>query len=331
LKSLEKKEFINATKDIVTPFVWTIDPDVKVNESLLDKGFMPEITDINKIHTWQKFNNITDKVHAYGGLRLWPTSMNFDSIKSDDLKLNRFKNLQYVKERGSYSKLTDVIFLSYKEPFAQQNFDKLEKHLHSISEDINLIWIRDVKGIFEAHKQASQRATSKMFWVVDADAEIKEDFNFNYIPDVYDEDVVHVWGSENPINNLEYGYGGVKLFPTKLVRDATSWGLDFTTGLSSRFKSMPEVSCITRFNTDAFSTGRSAFRECVKLTLNDDEESKQRLEAWMNTKGNADFTEEAKQGALEGNTFAKENKNNLAELDNINDYKWLENKWKQLN
>jgi hypothetical protein len=94
---------------------------------------------------------------------------------------------------------------------------------------------------------------------------------------------------------------------------------------------MPEVSCITRFNTDAFSTWRSAFRECVKLTLNDDEESKQRLEAWMNTKGNADFTEEAKQGALEGNTFAKENKNNLAELDNINDYKWLENKWKQLN
>ena len=70
LESLEKKEFINATKDIVTPFVWTIDPDVKVDESILDKGFMPEITDINKIHTWQKFNIITDKVHAYGGLRL---------------------------------------------------------------------------------------------------------------------------------------------------------------------------------------------------------------------------------------------------------------------
>ena len=94
---------------------------------------------------------------------------------------------------------------------------------------------------------------------------------------------------------------------------------------------MPEVSCITRFNTDAFSTWRSAFRECVKLTLNDDEESKQRLEAWMNTKGDADLIEEGKQGALEGNTFAKENKNNLAELDKINDFKWLENKWNQLN
>jgi hypothetical protein len=162
-----------------------------------------------------------------------------------------------------------------------------------------------------------------MFWVVDADAEIKEDFNFNYIPDVYDEDVVHVWGSENPVNNLEYGYGGVKLFPTKLVRDATSWGLDFTTGLSKRFKSMPEVSCITRFNTDAFSTWRSAFRECVKLTLNEDEDSKSRLDTWLNTRGDVDFTEYAVEGALAGNKFALANKDNLEELDKINDYSWL--------
>ena len=116
-----------------------------------------------------------------------------------------------------------------------------------------------------------------MFWVVDADAEIEQDFKFDYIPDVYDEEVVHVWASKNPINELEYGYGGVKLFPTEMVRNANTWGLDFTTGLSNRFKSMPQLSCVTRFNTDPFSTWRSAFRECVKLTLNEDEESKQRL------------------------------------------------------
>ena len=28
-----------------------------------------------------------------------------------------------------------------------------------------------------------------------------------------DRDAVHVWRSRNPINDLEYGYGGVKLFP----------------------------------------------------------------------------------------------------------------------
>jgi hypothetical protein len=331
LQSLEKNEFINAIKDIKTPFVWTVDPDVKVDQRLLDRGYLPTITQTNKVHAWQKVNPISKKVHAYGGLRLWPTSNDYSDIKSDDLKLNRIKNINYVREIGSKTIPYDIIFLSYKEPNADAGFQKLQDHLRTNNLNINLIWVRDVKGIFEAHKLASTRASSKMFWVIDADAELVEDFIFDYIPDVYDQEVVHVWASKNPITQDEYGYGGVKLFPTDMVREATSWGLDFTTGLSSRFKSMPQVSCITRFNTDAFSTWRSAFRECVKLTLNDDAESKQRLDTWLNTRGEEEFTAEAVSGALEGNTFAKANKNNLAELDKINDYKWLEEKWKSLN
>jgi len=331
LQSLEKNEFINAIKDIETPFVWTVDPDVKVNQSLLDSGYLPTITQTNKVHAWQKVNPATEKVHAYGGLRLWPTSNDYSTIKSDDLRLNRIKNINYVKEKGCYTKPYDIVFLSYKEKNADHKFRILQDHIRQEKINLNLIWVRDVKGIFEAHKVASTRVQSNMFWVVDADAEIVKDFKFDYIPDVYDHEVVHVWASKNPITNDEYGYGGVKLFPTEMVRNATSWGLDFTTGLSSRFKSMPQVSCITRFNTDAFSTWRSAFRECVKLTLNDDAESKQRLETWLNTRGEEEFTAEAVSGALEGNTFAKANKNNLAELDKINDYKWLEEKWKSLN
>ena len=331
LQSLEKNEFINAIKDIETPFVWTVDPDVKVNQSLLDGGYLPTITQTNKVHAWQKVNPATEKVHAYGGLRLWPTSNDYSDIRSDDLRLNRIKNINYVKEQGCITKPYDIVFLSYKEKNADYKFRILQDHIRHEKINLNLIWVRDVKGIFEAHKVASTRVQSNMFWVVDADAEIVKDFKFDYIPDVYDHEVVHVWASKNPITNDEYGYGGVKLFPTEMVRNATSWGLDFTTGLSSRFKSMPQVSCITRFNTDAFSTWRSAFRECVKLTLNDDAESKQRLETWLNTRGEEEFTAEAVSGALEGNTFAKANKNNLADLDKINDYKWLENKWKTLN
>ena len=331
LQSLEKEEFINAVKDIETPFVWTIDPDVKVDQQLLDRGYLPSITQTNNVHAWQKVNPVTKKVHGYGGLRLWPTSLNYSEIKSDDLKLNRIKNLNYVREIGSTTMPYDIIFLSYKEPNAGKRFTKLQEHLQTHNPHCNLIWIRDIEGIFNAHKIASTRVYSKMFWVVDADAEIQKDFIFDYIPDVYDQEVVHVWASKNPITKDEYGYGGVKLFPTEMVKNATSWGLDFTTGLSSRFKSMPQVSCVTRFNTDAFSTWRSAFRECVKLTLNDDAESKQRLDTWINTRGDEEFTAEAVNGALEGNTFAKANKNNLAELDKINDFKWLEEKWKTSN
>ena len=74
------------------------------------------------------------------------------------------------------------------------------------------------------------RVQSKMFWVIDADAELMKDFDSHIPSDVYDEEVVPVWGSKNPVNGLEYGYGGVKLFPTELVMNANSWGMDFTTG-----------------------------------------------------------------------------------------------------
>ena len=327
LQSLEKSEFINAIKDIETPFVWTIDPDVKVEQDVLDKGFMPLITDVNKIHTWQKVNPRSDRVHGYGGLRLWPTQNDYSNITSEQLKLNKFRNLQYVKEVGSTSIPYEIFCISFKEDILE-----VDKNIQRVtSKEMKHGWvnhIRGVKGIFEAHKACAKDCKTDMFWVIDADAEVTEEFMFDYIPDVYDKEVVHVWGSKNPVNGLEYGYGGVKLFPTEMVRQATSWGIDFTTGLSSRFKSMPEVSCITRFNTDAFSTWRSAFRECVKLTLNNDEESKERLRVWMNTKGEGEFSDEAVSGALEGNQYALKNKDNLSMLDKINDYEWLEEQWK---
>jgi hypothetical protein len=322
LQSLEKTEFTNAIKGIKDPFVWTVDPDIKVEQSLLDKGYLPVATSMNKVHAWQKLNGITNKVHAYGGLRLWPTSNDYSDIKTDDLKLNRIKNIQYVKEVGSTTNPFDVIYLSYKEPYADKGFQLLQDHLRS-NYALNLIWVRDVEGIFNAHKQGASMVSSKMFWVVDADAVIENDFNFDYIPDVYDEEVVHVWASRNPVNGLEYGYGGVKLFPTKLVSNATSWGLDFTTGLSSRFKSMPQVSCVTKFNTDSYSAWRSAFRECVKLTLNNDTESIERLASWLNAAGNEPFTADAVKGAEQGNKFALVNKDNLNELNKINDFNWL--------
>lgn len=325
LQSLEKNEFTNAIKDIETPFVWTVDPDVKVDQKVLDSGFMPVITDVNKVHAWQKTNPRNGKVHAYGGLRLWPTDADYSKITTNELKLNRIKNMQYVKSPGSETLPFNIVVLSYKE-----DLNIVEQHIQKIEDKgFAVEHVRGVEGIFNAHKEASNKINSKMFWVVDADAEVVDDFDFDYIPDVYDEEVVHVWASKNPINDLEYGYGGLKLFPTEMVREATSWGLDFTTGLSSRFKAMPQVSCITKFNTDAFSTWRSAFRECVKLTLNEDSESNERLNAWLNTGGSADFAEEAQRGALEGNRFAKENKNDLVQLSKINDYKWLEEQWTQ--
>ena len=325
LQDVTKTELTNALQEAMNrgvPFLWTIDPDVRVEQCILDAGYLPQISNIDKVHAWQRINPHNSKTHSYGGLRLWPTNINVDALTTDAIRLNKIKNLQYVKQTGSTIKPYDIVFLSYHETTAQSAYERLTARFSAT-------WIKDVQGIFDAHKAAASSVNSKMFWVVDADADIADDFDFSYIPDVYDQEVVHVWASKNPITGLEYGYGGVKLFNTAQVRTATSWGLDFTTGLSTRFKAMPQVSCVTRFNTDSYSTWRSAFRECVKLTLKEDAESKDRLDGWLHPVPDAFFRHDAKQGAEEGRAYALANKNNVEALAKINDYEWLYERYNQ--
>ena len=108
---------------------------------------------------------------------------------------------------------------------------------------------------------------TEMFYVVDADADLEPNFDFSYKPNKWDTDKIHVWRCRNPVNDLIYGYGGVKLFPTRPLRDAKDWHIDFTTsvGGASKFKPMPVVSNTTRINTDPFTAWKSV-RECVKLS-----------------------------------------------------------------
>ena len=325
LQDVTKTELVTALQEFANqevPFLWTVDPDVSVEQGMLDAGYLPDLLSINKIHVWQRQNPHTQKVHSYGGLRLWPTQKDYSQLTTDSIRLNKLKDIQYVKKLGSTYKPYDIVFLSYKEEGATSAYKRLTARFPAT-------WVKDVTGIFEAHKAAAQSVNSKMFWVVDADADITNTFNFEYVPDVYDQEVVHVWASQNPVTGQEYGYGGVKLFNREQVINATSWGLDFTTGLSTRFKAMSEVSCVTRFNTDAYSTWRSAFRECVKLALKDDAESIGRLDGWLHPVPDAFFRHDAKRGAEEGRAYALANRNDIEALAMINDYEWLRNRYNQ--
>lgn len=215
-----------------------------------------------------------------------------------------------------------VIFISYNEPNANANWQRvLQKAPHAKR-------VQGVKGIFEAHKAAAQLSDTSMFYVVDGDAEILDNFNFSFVPDIFNLDTVHVWHSRNPINGLEYGYGGVKLFPKKLLTDATTWGVDMTTSLGNKLKVVEQVSNLTAFNTDPFSTWRSAFRECVKLSAEtfknfDKEESQRRLNVWKTVGEDNPYGKYAIAGAKAGEEFGLTNCENFSELKKINDRDWL--------
>lgn len=223
----------------------------------------------------------------------------------------------------------DVVFISYNEPNAEKNWQRvLEKSPKAIRVD-------GIDGIVNAHKCAAKLVTTDMFYVVDGDAYLSDDWNFDYQPNIFDRDCVHVWRSKNPINDLEYGYGGVKLLPTQLTLNVDTDCVDMTTTISERLRIMNKVSNLTEFNTDEFNTFRSAFRECTKLSSNilkrqQARESIKRLYVWCTVGADRPFGEWAIKGAKAGKNFGAANAENLANLSLINNYKWLKNQFDEL-
>jgi hypothetical protein len=173
---------------------------------------------------------------------------------------------------------------------------------------------------------------TEMFWVVDADAVIVDDFNFDYQVAYHNYNTVHVWRSSNPINNLEYGYGGVKLLPTKETLGMDMNSADMTTSISPKFQAIPSLSNITAFNTDEFTTWRSAFRECCKLASRTiqgqvDDETAERLDIWCSVGSDKPYGKYAILGALAGKTYGQENASDKEALSKINDFTWLQDRW----
>lgn len=224
----------------------------------------------------------------------------------------------------------DIVFISFNEPTADRGYLDLLKNIVELDNCVHRI--HGVKGIHQAHIEAAKVAKTNMFWVVDADARILPNFKFDIKLDPSEEDIVHVWRSVNPINNLEYGYGGVKLLPRQLTLDMDISNPDMTTSISTRFKAMTAVSNTTAFNTDPLSTWRSAFRECAKLASKvisgqQDAETEYRLKVWTCIGGDRHFGEYAKGGASAGQWFGTTYKDNRTMLAKINDYAWLEDEF----
>lgn len=299
-----------------TECFYVIKTDKEILFPLFDFSYSIPAWDKNYLHIW---NNQSE-------VRLYHTSSVLESPNkfTDEMLESGNVSIKNIDENIFSYPIFDIVFMSYDESDAEENYRALKSRfpraLHS----------RGVSGILNAHKACASLVRSSMFYVVDADAEILSTFNFDYQPHSLDRQSVHVWHSINPVNDLVYGYGGVKLFPTKLLLEYNGSPIDFSTSVSKSFKVIPEVSNITKFNTDPFSAWRSGFRECAKLaskkiTNQIDREDTDRLVAWTTKGADREFGEFTIMGAIEGRKFGYLHKDQPDMLGLINDYKWLEN------
>ncbi|MES2933760.1 MAG: nucleotide disphospho-sugar-binding domain-containing protein [Pseudomonadota bacterium] len=161
----------------------------------------------------------------------------------------------------------DVIFLSYDEPNADENW----QHLLTVAP-----WakrVHGVKGFDAAHKQAALTAQTERFVTVDADNKVFPDFfEFRFEVPAKHRHAVWSWSSINAINGMHYGNGGLKIWTREIVNtmrsheiarcDDPAMALDFF--CQSGYKCFYPAFSTTHPCASPYQAFRAGFREAVK-------------------------------------------------------------------
>jgi len=299
-----------------TSMFWVLHSD---SELLTDLTYLVPDYDKEYVHQWNASNTIHSR------LNLIPKTYPIAKKEADNLFFINKKEMLESLFKETY----DIIFISYKEPNAEDNWMNLKSRFPQAKR------VHGIEGIHNAHIQAAKISTTSMFWVIDGDSQIVEDFNLDYVVNPWDKDSVFVWKSKNSVNDLVYGYGGVKLFPKKLTLELDTSTVDMSTSISKKFNPMDGISNLTIFNTDPFNTWKSAFRECVKMSSKVidgqiDNETEKRLDAWCTIGSDKPFGEYSIKGAMAGKEFGLKYYDNKSMLSKINDWEWLNNEFNKL-
>jgi hypothetical protein len=301
-----------------TEMYWVVHPSLEVMTDFKFDFVIDQNNEYEKNITHVFLNKDID-VDTFNGILLCSKNIR---LHQDEFELRILDHKKEHPVLASFNKPYDIFFISYNDVLADSKFETLQKKFPRVKH------IKDINGIFNAHKKAAELSTTPMFWVIDSDARLVEDFKFDLLVPKYNHSSVFVWHSKNPVNDLEYGYGAVKLLP-KISTMKVENNLDMTMSISKNFYVIEEVSNYTDFNTDPFNSWKSAFRECVKLTLksDNDPEAAQRLEVWCTVGKDKRYGNYVIDGANQGKLYAKNNADNQSALLKINDFNWLEDQF----
>ena len=247
------------------------------------------------------------------------------SVAIPDIK-NQMYDYEFVDK--SFSNLLkdqplDIVFISNGEPNAEANWQHLQKICSTQSN--RLTRVDGINGRSAAYKAAAEASETPWFFSVFAKLEIDPGFDFAWQPDRMQQAKHYIFYSQNPINGLEYGHQGLIAYNKKLVMDTEEiQGLDFT--LSQPHGVEPILSGIAHFNTDAWNTWRTTFREVVKLKhyVNEsgDIETDYRLKTWQ-TKAQGDYAEWCLRGAKDAVDYYDAVNGNYSDLLLTFEWAWL--------
>ena len=232
-----------------------------------------------------------------------------------------YPNIDKTYQNIGQAQPQDIVFISYDEPQADANWEKLK------SKFPRAIRIHGVKGMENALQAAATASTTPWYFAVFAKTELAETFEFDFVPDYFQQAKHYIFDCKNTLNGLTYGHMGVILYNCRMVLEAAVYenlGLDYT--LSFPHEVVPELSCYGNFNSTPYHTWRTAFRETSKLAYFNSQaptvDNEYRLKIWS-TQAQGEHAEWCIKGAQDGLEFFKETQGFLDLMKQSFRWEWL--------
>ena len=217
----------------------------------------------------------------------------------------------------------DIVFLSNGESCAEENY----QHLLKVTEGLpnRVVRVDGINGRVQAYHAVAEASETPWALTVFAKLKVSQKFDWNWQPDRLQMPKHYIFHAKNPVNGLTYGHQAMIAYNKKLTLANEGYGLDFTMDDPNEVVSI--ISGIATFNTDAYSTWRTAFRECIKLKMSGTTESKERLDMWL-TVGMGKFNEYSMEGAQHAVEYYEEVSGDFNKLKLSYEWDWLKEKYK---
>jgi hypothetical protein len=214
----------------------------------------------------------------------------------------------------------DIMFISNGEPAAEDNYQRLLDVAAEQKITNRIVRVKDVEGRVASQHSAAHASTTNWYFFMNGKIRINPEFDFSWQPDRLQQPKHYIFTATNPVNRLEYGHQAIVANHRGLTLNTVVTGLDFT--LNSLHE-VVEMNCgVAIYNTDAWTTWRTAFREAIKLRANTDFISQYRLKLWASD-GHGAYQEYSKQGALDAIEYYESVGGRLEDLMLSYDWAWL--------
>jgi hypothetical protein len=247
--------------------------------------------------------------------------------EAKDVVENELYDYPYIKRAPKLIKSSplDIVFLSNGETGAEENWEHLLKVTKGLPNRV--VRVDGVNGRAAAYHAAVTASETPWCFTVFAKLQVSPKFDFNWQPDRMQVPKHYIFHAKNPVNGLTYGHQAMIAYNKKLTLANEGRGLDFT--LDDAHEVVPLISGTAKYNTDAFSTWRTAFREVLKLKADDSETARERLDIWMN-KAEGDFSQYSIKGALDADEYYDEVSGDFDALKLSYEWAWLKQRFDQL-